>query len=234
LALTPREKELWALTPAQQKEKLAELGVLPKDMPGNTADRIALIIKLEGPGGAGVKPAAPAAVTAPPAAGYTIYRPDPYHTTTQDPDITKWTDHGYEVTVDENGKIIDIYNPATKNVFDATGKIIGTRDDFYGTGEIKPIPAAPAPTTPPVTSTPTAPVTPTAPAVPIGETTTYTADDYASFGPTSIIGIFLHHGLQVTVDDHANIIDLWDPSTGNYFDADGNKLGTRTKPYGQT
>lgn len=112
---------------------------------------------------------------------------------------------GYQVTLDKNGTIIDIWDPETKTTKDILGNDIGTRDVSHGEYREQQY------------------------RNPMG--TTFFMGDIDKFPEGTDAWNALNAGYEVTVDERYNIIDIWHRESGRLFDVNGNEIGTRLDPY---
>lgn len=111
-----------------------------------------------------------------------------------------------QITFDSNGKIIEIYSPSEKWVYDIDGNKISERAVPFAEHSIKAEKKNPL-------------------------IHTDTPDDLIMYDPEHWIAGHLREGRHVTIDDKGNVLDIWDPKTGIQYDADHNEIGTRTDPY---
>lgn len=112
---------------------------------------------------------------------------------------------GYQVTLDGKGFIIDIWDPVTKTIRNVHGGDAGDRDKGYVAYREKEF------------------------RNPMG--TTYMPEDKDKFSEGTDAWNALNAGYQVTVDERYNIIDIWDPATGDVIDVFGNRYSSRKDPY---
>jgi len=137
--------------------------------------------------------------------GAKIYLPEQASEFDEGGDMWTLLINGNQVTLSPRGRIIDVWDPATKKVLDIFGGEVGNRDTPY-----------PEYTTKEVDN-------------PLRYTNTL--DDALMYDPEHWHMGFINQGYHVTVDSHGDTLDIWDPATGDIYDSDGNKIGTRTDPY---
>ncbi len=123
-------------------------------------------------------------------------------------DIWNALDLGREVTLDERGTIVEIYDPTTGKLYDnpgnETGKTVTSEYPESYKKEVK---------------------------NPLRET--YTLKDLDEFaeGGDMYHALTISPDMKVTLDDDGWIIDIWDSKTGKKYNILGFEIGTRIDPY---
>jgi len=232
--MTTRENELWNWDPDQLRQKLITLRMPADNIDKlNKSERIANIMRLEGSAPA-AQPAAPATPAQP--TGYA-----PANGAINQPLLVELTwpimDDAIEYLVYFGASTIG-WQPVSTGIVPKLAKydlryntkyywmVISKGQARTVTSIVMNFTTAPAPVAAPPVIQP--------PARDTSGDTTYTRDDYTSFPEDTFIRHALEAGLQVTLDARANIIDIWDPATGNVYSSIGDLIGNRNKTYLET